>query len=81
MIDWRDELYQKTFNEELRGVRLRLRSESGCTLEDLTLLLKQLYEMEGSDWLGRGEVAGITLNAQIAAYETACAAIKAGQSF
>ncbi|MDR0685358.1 MAG: hypothetical protein LBF83_09565 [Spirochaetaceae bacterium] len=67
---WRGALYQKTFDDEYRGLRRRCASGKSCDTDDLRGMLKYLYEMEGSDWLGRGEVQNITLAATIAAYES-----------
>jgi hypothetical protein len=67
--DWRDSLYQKTFDDEIRGLERRRESDKNCGVDDLEAMLRNLYEMEGSDWLGRGEVQSVTLSATIAAYE------------
>jgi hypothetical protein len=67
--DWREEKYDETLREELRGLKRRKEADSNCTVEDLEGTLRHLYHMEGADWLGRGEVQGITLSATIAAYE------------
>ncbi|MDR2510610.1 MAG: hypothetical protein LBC77_08210 [Spirochaetaceae bacterium] len=69
MDDWREMLYSKTLEEELTGLERRRGADSGCTPADLQALLERLYELEGADWLGRGEVQSITLSAQIAAHE------------
>ncbi|GMO27428.1 MAG: hypothetical protein LBG79_08155 [Spirochaetaceae bacterium] len=66
---WQDELYKKTFEEELTGLSRRRLSDASCDIGSLENLLKGLYIMDGADWLGRGEVQEIILSAQIAAYE------------
>ncbi|MDR3356589.1 MAG: hypothetical protein LBO04_05305 [Spirochaetaceae bacterium] len=68
--DWRDLLYQKTFDDEYRGLERRRAADKNCGADDLTAMLRRLYEMEGSDWLGRGEVQNVTIAATIAAYES-----------
>jgi hypothetical protein len=68
-VDWRERKYQETLEEELRGLRRRRESESGCGVADLEGILVHLYHMDGADWIGRGEVQDITLAATIAAYE------------
>jgi hypothetical protein len=68
--DWRDALYQKTFDDEYRGLERRCASGKNCEADDIAGMLKHLYEMQGSDWLGRGEVQNIALAATIAAYES-----------
>ncbi|MDR2247166.1 MAG: hypothetical protein LBE17_10955 [Treponema sp.] len=67
--DWREKKYEETLQEELRGLKRRREADPDCTVEDLEGTLRHLYHMEGADWLGRGEVQGITLSATIAAYE------------
>jgi hypothetical protein len=68
--DWRDTAYTENYEKELLGLRRRLETDPSCTAKDLEGTLKHLYIMEGSDWLGRGEVQSITLSASIAAHET-----------
>jgi hypothetical protein len=69
LLNWQDELYTKTLNDELVGLERRCRTDLNCTIEDIEGTLKQLYFMQGADWLGRGEVQDITLSATIAAHE------------
>ncbi|AEF85462.1 hypothetical protein TREPR_1662 [Treponema primitia ZAS-2] len=68
-VDWRDTLYTKTFEQELRGLLRRREADPSCTIGDIEGTLKHLYVMDGADWLGRGEVGDITMAATIAAYE------------
>ena len=67
--DWMETSYQENYEKELRGLRRRLESDPSCSINDLQGTLKNLYILEGSDWLGRGELQRITLSATIAAYE------------
>jgi hypothetical protein len=67
-VEWRDLTYEKTFEQELRGLRRR-ESDPACTVEDLEGTLKHLYIMDGADWGGRGELQDIVMAATIAAYE------------
>ncbi|MDR0383500.1 MAG: hypothetical protein LBH50_05885 [Spirochaetaceae bacterium] len=67
--DWRDVLYRKTFDDETRGLARRVLSDKNCRAEDIEGMLRRFYELEGADWLGRGEVQNIALSATIAAYE------------
>jgi hypothetical protein len=46
-------------------------------VEDLEGVLRHLYQMDGADWGGRGELQGIILAATIAAYEQVIAEWKA----
>jgi hypothetical protein len=67
---WQDSLYDKTFSEEYEGLKRRFAHDKNLSIEDLNGMLKTLYDMDGQDWLGRGEVQSITLSAVIAAYES-----------
>lgn len=75
--EWRDIMYDKVFQQELRGLSRRRVQDPSCTVEDLEGILRHLYHAEGSDWGGRGEVQDISLAATIAAYERVIAAWKA----
>jgi hypothetical protein len=65
--DWREKKYTTTFEEELSALERRL--ADGCTVSELEEVLRCQYVLDGSDWLGRGEVQDITMAATIAAYE------------
>jgi hypothetical protein len=66
---WKDIKYQETFEAELRGLERRKALDPSCTIEDLEGTLRHLYNLDGDDWLGRGEVQDIIMAATIAAYE------------
>jgi hypothetical protein len=67
--DWRDVLYERVMEEETRGLLFRSKHDAIFTIADLKGLLDSLYRTQGDDWLGRGEVGSITIDATIAAYE------------
>ncbi len=66
---WIDEKYQEVFEDELTGLQRRRERDPSCTVADLEGVLKNLYIMDGNDWIGRGQVQDTTLSATIAAYE------------
>ena len=68
-IGWIDEKYRQVFEEETTGLERRRAHDPSCTIDDLQGILKNLYIMDGNDWVGRGQVQDITLSATIAAYE------------
>jgi len=68
-VAWRDVKYNEIFEQELRGLERRRKSDPHCTVEDIERVLQNLYIMDGADWYGRGEVQDITMAATIAAYE------------
>ena len=67
--DWRETLYQKTFDEETRGLIRRKQADPACTVDDIHGILKNLYILDGADQGGRGDVQDIVIAARIAAYE------------
>jgi len=68
-VDWRESKYEETLEQELRGLERRRRAEPECTVGDIQGILVHLYNMEGADWAGRGDLQDIILSATIAAYE------------
>ncbi|MDR3123044.1 MAG: hypothetical protein LBU16_04615 [Treponema sp.] len=76
--DWREELYAKTYSQEMLGLERRRAADPGCAAADIEGTLRSLYTMEGADWLGRGEVQDIAMAATIAAYEHTIAKWRAG---
>jgi hypothetical protein len=68
-VEWRDIKYNEIFEQEIRGLERRRRSDRSCTVEDLEGVLQHLYIMDGADWYGRGDVQDIIMAATIAAYE------------
>ncbi|MDR1318337.1 MAG: hypothetical protein LBJ90_01820 [Treponema sp.] len=67
--EWREVLYKKTFEEELRGLERRRTADPDCKVGDLEGILRNLYIMEGADWGGRGDIQDTAMAAVIAAYE------------
>ena len=74
--EWMKTSYQESFEKEILGLKRRLMSDPSCSVQDLEGTLKNLYILEGSDWLGRGELQSITISATIAAYEMIIEEIK-----
>jgi hypothetical protein len=70
MTEWQDQLYKKTFQDEWTGLARRHDAAEDFSVDDLNSLLKTLYDMDGADWLGRGEVQSTILSATIAACES-----------
>jgi hypothetical protein len=68
-VDWRESKYEETLEQELRGLERRRRAEPECKVQDIEGILLHLYNMEGADWAGRGDLQDIILSATIAAYE------------
>lgn len=67
--EWRDIKYEETFEQEVRGLERRRQHDPDLTLEDVKNMLQHLYNLDGMDWIGRGELQDTILNATLAAYE------------
>jgi len=78
--EWQDRKYAETFESELRGLERRRAVDPNCTIADVEGILKNLYIMDGSDWLGRGRVQDEVMAATIAAYEHFIASWRAGKN-
>jgi len=68
-VDWKDIKYTEIFEQEIRGLERRRKSDPNCTVTDLEGTLEHLYIMDGADWYGRGQLQDIIMAATIAAYE------------
>jgi len=68
-VEWKDKKYEEIFEQEIRGLERRRKSDPACKVEDIEGLLQHLYIMDGADWYGRGDVQDIIMAATIAAYE------------
>jgi hypothetical protein len=79
-VEWRDVKYNEIFEQELRGLERRRKSDPGCGVGDIEGVLQHLYIMDGADWYGRGDVQDIIMAATIAAYEHFIAQWKAEET-
>lgn len=68
-INWQEEKYQEVYEQEVRGLERRKIHDSTCTVKDVKGILTHLYNMDGSDWVGRGALQDVVMQATIAAYE------------
>lgn len=69
MEDYRERLYEDTFDNVCGDMRRRRESDPCFTKEQMQGLLKALYVNHGNDWEGRGEIRDIINEATIAACE------------
>ena len=67
--EWKEIKYTEVFEQELRGLERRRKADPCCMVRDLEGTLGHLYQMDGADWGGRGDVQDIIMAATIAAYE------------
>jgi 2-amino-4-hydroxy-6-hydroxymethyldihydropteridine diphosphokinase len=77
--DWKEKLYRKRIEEELLCLERQRQADKNFTIDDLEHGLKDLYDADGADWLGRGEVQDINTSATIAAYEQFLSSWRSGR--
>jgi len=66
---WKDVKFNDIFEEVIRGLELRRKSDPDCKIEELENILNNLYIRDGADYEGPGNVQKINTSATIAAYE------------
>lgn len=66
---WKENAYDETFSTTLASLQRRQADDAAFTLEDARGVLKHLYVQDGNDWVGRGELQDIVMQATIDAYE------------
>lgn len=67
--DFKNQRFNHTFEQVQAKIIWRQQTDPNFTIEVLEGLLEGLYIYEGNDWVGRGELGSIDLNATIAAHE------------
>lgn len=67
--DWRDAKYEEVLEQEHLGLSRRRESDPALKVDEVEAQLQHLYNLDGADWGGRGELQDIVLAATIAAYE------------
>ena len=70
MDDYRDRVYDETFDCVYKNMEYRKNNDDCFTKQELEGLLRSLYINEGNDQLGKGEIQDIIQSATIAACET-----------
>jgi len=68
-INWQEENIKEVYEQEVRGLERRRMHDPTCTVKDVKGILTHLYNMDGSDWVGRGALQDVVTQATIAAYE------------
>ncbi len=69
MQDYREKIYDDTFNNVCKEIGLRKQNDPKFTKEELEGVLRSLYVDQGNDWDGRGEIRDIINDATISACE------------
>ncbi len=66
---WKDTAYDDTYGKTLVSLERRRSDDPAFSLPDAEGVLKHLYVQDGNDWVGRGELQDIVMQATIDAYE------------
>ena len=67
--NWEEIKYDSVFTETYESLKYSLDNDENYSVSNLKDYLESLYVQQGNDWLGRGEVRDIDLNARISACE------------
>lgn len=66
---WKETTYDDTYAATLKSLRRRQAEDSSFTIDAAKGQLKHLYINDGNNWVGRGELQDIVVQAMIDAYE------------
>jgi hypothetical protein len=66
---WKETSYDDSYSSTLRSLQRRHADDPSFTLEAAKGQLKHLYINDGNNWVGRGELQDIIVQAMIDAYE------------
>lgn len=67
---WKEAAYDETWHTTIASLRRRRLEDPTFSLDDTRGILRHLYIQEGNDWVGRGELQDIKVQATIAAHES-----------
>jgi hypothetical protein len=65
--DWEIQCFENIYDAVYATICKRRASDKSFAIEDLARQLEDLYLWDGHDWLGRGRVADLDMEASIAA--------------
>jgi len=66
---WKETTYDDTYSTTLRSLQRRQAEDQSFTLDAAKGQLRHLYVNDGNNWVGRGELQDIIVQAMIDAYE------------
>ncbi|PKL24666.1 MAG: hypothetical protein CVV47_09540 [Spirochaetae bacterium HGW-Spirochaetae-3] len=67
--DWKETAYDDNYEKTLVSLERRRADDTAFSIADAEGVLKHLYAQDGNDWVGRGELQDIVMQATIDAYE------------
>ncbi|NIZ46399.1 hypothetical protein PVA44_06145 [Entomospira nematocerorum] len=67
--DWEIQCFEDIFDAVYATIQKRREVDTSFVIEDLERQLEDLYLLDGHDWLGRGRVADLDMEASIAAMQ------------
>ena len=68
-IEWKEKAYDDAYSKTLVSLARKRSEDAAYSLDDARGVLKHLYIQDGNDWVGRGELQDIVMQATIDAYE------------
>ncbi len=66
---WKETTYDDTYSDTLKSLQRRHAEDPTFTVDAAKGQLKHLYVNDGNNWVGRGELQDIIVQAMIDAYE------------
>lgn len=75
--EWKRVSYDEKFDLTLRSLERKRADDPTFSIDDARGVLRHLYIQDGNDWVGRGELQDIVMQATIDAYEHFIAAWEA----
>lgn len=67
--NWETQCFHNIFDAVYASLEKRKQTDASFTIEELEKQLENLYLLDGHDWLGRGKVADLDMEASIAALQ------------
>lgn len=68
-IEWKEKAYDDAYSKTLVSLARKRSEDAAYSVDDARGVLKHLYIQDGNDWVGRGELQDIVMQATIDAYE------------
>ncbi|PKL07841.1 MAG: hypothetical protein CVV51_12070 [Spirochaetae bacterium HGW-Spirochaetae-7] len=66
---WKEKAYVDTYDDTLGSLQRRRAEDPSFDAASARGVLKHLYIQDGNDWVGRGELQDIVMQATLDAYE------------
>lgn len=69
LSSWKETSYDETYHATFKSLERRHHDDDTFLIDDAKRVLGDLYVQDGNNWVGRGELQDIVMQATIDAYE------------